>query len=116
MDKLTSEEIAKRRAEFEELSDKRGRIIERLMAAKNSGEDCSAIIEKFAALDRDMCEHGRHWSSDCRACDDIHKQVFPEHYKQCASCLELFELEYIDVYDMCDECGDRLECLIKKSS
>jgi hypothetical protein len=113
--KLTPEEIAQRRQQAEQAAEVNSVLFAKIVEAKDQ-QARQLAIQEWEATELRMCEHGRHWSSHCGGCDEIDKQVFPERYKRCASCLELFEPEYIDAYDMCDECGDKLECLQKKSS
>jgi hypothetical protein len=93
MSTLSKEEISRRRQEWFNTCDKRKSLIERICAAYNSGEKELArqLSSEMRALDPRMCEHERSWSSTCMACDEIHKECFPENYVCCAACQKLFD-------------------------
>jgi hypothetical protein len=103
---MTSEEKERRRKEFFDISEKRRVLIERAVAAGNSGdrEGAKKLYEEMLSLVPELCEHGHHWASMCMACDNIHKEVFPELYKQCSSCGELVDPDELDKKKRCFNC------------
>ena len=103
---LSKEEIEKRRQEFFALSDKRKDFIERICQAANSGNRKLALqlSDEMRSLDPIMCEHDRSWASTCMACDEIHKECFPENYTPCATCKELFDPDELYEDSKCDQC------------
>lgn len=104
---MSPEEKEQRRKEFFDLSDKRLVLIEKMCAAHNSltkdKELYSQLLNELVALDPRECEHGRSWASNCMACDEIHMEVFPEHYDACITCSKLFNPDEL-VDGRCDNC------------
>src|ERR1700679_1659232 len=101
---MSPEEKARRRQEWNEHTDKRKVLIEKLCAHSNSHvcyiapdghqainecEEYNSLLDQLRDTDPKECEHGRSWATNCMACDEIHKEVFPENYGECRKCSEL---------------------------
>jgi hypothetical protein len=77
---MDAEEIDRRRKKFFDDTEKRKVLIEKICTAISNKEDNTALLDELSEMDSKDCEHGRHWSSTCVACDDIFKLYFPELY------------------------------------
>ena len=121
---LSKEEIDRRRQEWFDTVARRKVLIEKVCTAYNSGkkELARKLSNEMRALDPRECEHGRSWSSTCIACDEIHKECFPENYipcprfssppqhrrpwrpLPCVICKELFDPDDLYEENKCDQC------------
>lgn len=104
---MSPEEKERRRQEFFAESKKHSDLIESAVAAGNSGEQSVylKLLAELAELVPAFCEHDRSMDSSCMACDEIHKEVFPEHYVACATCKELVDLDEPDDNGNCFSCA-----------
>lgn len=102
---LSQEEIDRRRKEWEEESVKRLSLIQRAVAARSNQdmELFDKLVEELHDLRPSYCEHDHPMVENCIACDDIAKQVFPEKFKSCTTCQELFDPDELIEGD-CDNC------------
>lgn len=105
---LSPEEIARRRQDHFDKSAKRLELITQLENAFNLNDNKSfrEILDKITSLDPLMCEHERHWSSNCIACESIHQECFPEYYNECSVCGEIIILDECDSKNRCLDCQD----------
>lgn len=103
---MSPEEIEHRRKEFFDITEKRRVLIERAVAAGNGGDRVGAkfLFDEMLALVPKLCEHGHYWASMCSACDDIHKEVFPELYSKCSGCGKLTDPDELDRKKKCFDC------------
>lgn len=60
------------------------------------------------ADDAYMCEHERHWSSHCAACDEVEKILRPELYCHDEDCGYQLEPEEVEAGEtLCEYCRDK---------
>lgn len=102
---MNPDEIAKRRAEFKELTAKRMKLTMASVAATNSGnkELGDKLYREMMALDPEYCEHDRSWASTCHLCDQIHMECFPEYYGQCEVCKDFVDKDELE-NNRCFDC------------
>ena len=106
---LSQKEIQRRRKEFEELSDKRKILIEKLIAStiNNENENADKLSKELLALEPNECEHGKHSSLSCNDCDAIFMECFSEHFESCCcDCDEKFEEDALNEDGQCINCGN----------
>lgn len=109
---MSPEEITRRRAEWFAKTEERRILIEKICAHSNSHgcykdkkcEEYQSLIDQFRDSDPPFCEHGRSRASDCRACDDIHKEIFPEYFGTCTQCSNLVDKDELDSQNKCFDC------------
>lgn len=104
---MSPEEIERRRKEHFDLSKKRDAICLKILGLQNkhSGNDeFNKLLIQLRDLDPKECEHGRSWAANCMACDDVHKEVFPEYYSKCVGCSELVDPDELDSSNHCFDC------------
>lgn len=83
---MSPEEIERRRKEHFDLVEKRKVLFEKAFAAANDGDIGLELKLTLEVLGPDKCEHGHLFLENCMACDEIHKEVFPELYATCTTC------------------------------
>lgn len=109
---MSPEEKSRRRREWKDKAEKRRLLIEKVCAHSHSHgcarhKGCSeyeGMVEELYNLDPKECEHGRSWASSCLACDEIHKEVFPEHYAKCFGCKKLADPDELNEKERCFDC------------
>lgn len=108
---MSPEEIQRRRDEHFALVSKRKVLIERSVAASHSGDKelAEKLFTEMIDLTPEMCEHGRCWSSNCIACEEIHKEIFPEYYAACNKCANLYDKDELNDKGNCDNCQYELD-------
>lgn len=110
---MTPEERLQYRKEWEEKSETRRILIEKICAHHNSHgcakknascEEYEKLLQDFRDTDPAYCKHERSKYSDCKACDDEHMEAFPEYFGRCQSCNSLVDLDELDKDKNCFDC------------
>lgn len=103
---LSASEIQRRRNEHFILVGKRQSLVQQVVSAQKIGNEelAKKLLQDVFELESSMCEHDRDRVSNCIACDEIHKEVFPEFYVECANCEELFDRDELNGAGNCDCC------------
>lgn len=72
---VTADRWAREKAE-------RKRLLDEAAAAEDRGdyEEAKRLRNAWGEVDALQCEHERHWSSNCAACDEIERILYPENF------------------------------------